>query len=168
MKTDNKNSNLDYLDELGSYKVANSDKDVRGWNLQDANGKLIGEVHGLLVNKNIKRVVYLDVKLDKSIIDADYKPYSSKASEGVHDFINEDGENHVIVPIGMATLDLKNEIVVTDQINHNTFAETKRVKKGALIHRDYEAVVLDSYLRNEQHEKYPEDDTLYDRREFNA
>ncbi len=166
MNTDNKNKSLFYLEELSDYKVSNSDKDVRGWNVNDVDGRTIGKVNNLLVNKNTERVVYLDVEVDKSIIDVDYKPYSHKAKDGVHDFINEDGENHVIIPIGMAHLDLDKEIVSTRKINHDTFSRTKRKKKNMPIQRDYEVVILDTYTRPEDEVHYPEDDTFYDRQEF--
>ncbi len=38
--------------------------------------------------------------------------------------------------------------VYTDRINHRTFAETKRIEKGANVNRDYEVVVLESYDRD--------------------
>ncbi len=167
MKTENKDKVLYYLEELSDYKVADSDKDVRGWDVNDADGKTIGEVDNLLVNKNTERVVYLDVKVDESIISADYKPYTSKVKDGVHDFLNEDGENHIIIPIGMATLDLENKIVFTNKINYETFAQTRRLKKGAPIYRDYEVDVVDSYTRPDAGTNYPDDDTFYDRDEFN-
>lgn len=166
MNTRNKNKSLFYLEELSDYKVADSDKDVRGWKVQDVDGRNIGEVENLLVNKNTERVVYLDVEVDESIISANYKPYSAKAKDGVHDFINEEGENHVIIPIGMATLDLDNQIVSTKEINHETFAQTKRLKKGTPVYRDYEVDVFDSYTRPQTETAYPEDDTFYNRDEF--
>ncbi len=168
MSTDKKEKNLYYLEELSDYKVADSDKDVRGWKVQDNNGKVVGTVDNLLVNKNTERVVYLDVEVDSSIIDANYKPYSHKASDGVHDFVNEDGENHLIIPIGMAKLHLDKEVVSTTQIDHDTFAKTKRVKKGMPIYRAYEVVVVDTYTKPEKTSTYPEDDSFYDRNEFNV
>lgn len=166
MDTRNKDRNLYYLEELSDYKVADSDKDVRGWKVQDIDGRTIGEVENLLVNKNTERVVYLDVEVDESIISANYKPFSAKAKDGVHDFINEKGENHVIIPIGMATLDLKNQIVSTKKINHETFSQTKRLKKGTPVNRDYEVDVLDSYSRPKTETNYPDNDTFYNREEF--
>jgi len=166
MNTDNKDKSLYYLEELSDYKVANDDKDVRGWEVKDTDGRKIGKVDNLLVNKNTERVVYLDVEADKSVLESNYEPYSAKAKDGVHDFINKDGENHVIIPIGMAHLDLDNEIVTTNEINHDTFARTKRVKKGSTIHRDYEVVILDTYIRPENKTDYPQDDTFYEREEF--
>jgi sporulation protein YlmC with PRC-barrel domain len=166
MSTRNKNRNLYYLEELSDYKVADSDKDVRGWKVQDIDGKTIGEVDNLLVNKNTERVAYLNVKVDDSIISANHQPYSTKANEGVHDFINKEGENHIIIPIGMATLDLKNHIVSTTNINHQTFAQTKRFKSGSAIQREYEVDVFNSYTRPTTATIYPDDDSFYDRDEF--
>jgi hypothetical protein len=111
-------------------------------------------------------VVYLDVEVVTSIIEADFKPYSTKAKEGVHDFINEDGDIHLIIPIGMADLDLDHKNVTTSHINHDTFAKTKRVKKGAPIHREYEVIVLDTYTRSSDKESYGQDDTFHERKEF--
>jgi len=167
MNLNNKESNLFYLDNLGKYKVANSDKDVRGWNVKDTDGKIIGKVDSFLVNKTAERVVYLDVEVDKSILDKNYEPYQSNANEGVHDFINEDGENHVIIPIGLVRLHLDGNYVSTDSINHDTFASTKRIKKRTPINRQYEIIILDSYGRHQDDTTYPEDDTFYTRKEFN-
>ncbi len=61
------------------------------------------------------------------------------------DTINEDGENHLIIPIGMVTLDEDNKKVHTDQIDYNTFAKTKRFKKGVDIEKSYELMVLPHY-----------------------
>lgn len=166
MNTQNKDRVLYYLEELSNYKVADNDKDVRGWKVNDASGKLMGQVDNLLVNKNTERVVYLDVEVDESIITANYKPYSAKAKDGIHDFINEEGESHIIIPIGMATLDLENKIVSTKKINFETFAQTKRLKKGTPVYRDYEIDVLDSYTRPQEVTEYPEDDIFYNRDEF--
>lgn len=167
MKTDNEKK-LYYLEELSDYKVANSDKDVRGWEVKDKDGRVVGKVDNLLVNKNTERVVYLDIEVDKSIIDANHKPYSSRAKDGVHEFLNKEGENHIILPVGLAHLNLESELVFTESMDHKTFAETKRIKKGTPIYRDYEVVILDSYNRDDRVEDYPHDDSLYDRDEYRA
>ncbi|WP_179345812.1 YlmC/YmxH family sporulation protein [Winogradskyella ursingii] len=164
----NKEKNIYYLDELSSYQVENNDKDARGWVVKDKDGRVIGKVDNLLVNKNTERVVYLDVEVDSSIVEANYKPYGKKATDGVHEFINKDGENHLILPIGLAHLNLESEIVFTESIDHKTFAETKRIKKGVPIYREYEIAVMDSYNRDKNDREYPQDDAYYDRNEFIA
>ena len=141
-----KRKHLYYLDELSDYKVSSHDPDVRGWQVKDAENRVIGKVDNLLVNKDRKKVVYLDVEVDDSIIEADHDPYSSRSSE-IHEFINKDGENHLIIPIGLADLNTDQKYVYTDRIDHRTFAETKRMQRGYNVDRDYEVVVLESYNR---------------------
>lgn len=161
-----KERNLFYLEELSDYKVADNDKDVRGWDVKDKDGTVVGKVDNLLVNKNTKRVVYLDVEVDASIIKANHKPYSNKSKDGSHEFLNKDGEDHLIVPIGLADLNMDSETVLTKSIDRNTFSETKRMKKGSPLHREYEEKVLDSYNRDDRQSEYPKDDLFYDREEF--
>ncbi|PRX51929.1 hypothetical protein [Salegentibacter salegens] len=148
---DNNNRNRDkhlfYLNELSDYKVASDDPDVRGWKVKDVDNRVIGQADNFLVNKNTERVVYLDVEVDKSILEANHDPYRSSASEGVHEFVNKKGEEHLIIPIGLVKLNEDDKFIYTDKVNHRTFAETKRKKKGANIDREYEEVVLASYNR---------------------
>ncbi len=147
-KSENKNKNLYYLNELSDYKISSDDPDVRGWPIKDADNRVIGKVDNLLVNKDIKKVLYLDVEVDSTIIEANHDPYGKPASEGVHEFINKEGENHIIIPVGLVNLNTDQNFVYTDTINHKTFAETKRFERGRDIPRDYEVVVLESYDRD--------------------
>lgn len=81
--------------------------------------------------------------------------------------MNEDGENHLIIPIGMVTLDEDNEKVHTDQIDYTTFAKTKRFKKGVDIEKSYELMVLPHYFPgNHFHEESGSDNHFYNRKEF--
>lgn len=148
---------LYYLNELSDFKVDSDDPDVRGWPVKDVDHRVVGKVDNLLVSKERKRVVYLDVEVDKSIIDANHDPYGSPASGDVHEFINKDGENHLILPIGLARLNLDEKFVYTDRINHKTFAETKRMEKGYDVDRDYEVVVLESYNRDRDRDRLDTD-----------
>lgn len=93
----NENKNLYYLHELSDYKVADNYSDVRDWEVVDSDGRYIGKVDALLVNKEAERVVYLDVEVDRSVIEAGHETYSQPSNEGVHEFLNSDGENHLIL-----------------------------------------------------------------------
>ena len=135
------------LDELSDYKVADGYPDVRGWSVKDADNRIIGKVDNLLVSKEAERVVYVDVDVDQTIIDAKYDPYSNPENPEVREFINKEGENHIIIPIGMVDFNESLKHVVTHTVNHRTFAETKRYKKGTTLDRDYEEHVLSSYDR---------------------
>jgi hypothetical protein len=158
--------NLYYLEELSDYKVADNYHDVRGWDLVDNNRKKVGKVTNFLVNKDNERVVYLDVEVDKSLIDHDYKTYKEEASDGVHGFKNRDGEDHLIVPIGMAKLDESNKNVCTDEVDFNTFASAKRINKDQDIDREYEVLILGHLKNDERIENSDNDHNYYDRKEF--
>lgn len=143
MKTQEKQ--LFYLDELPDYEIESGYPDVRGWVVKDSALRNVGTVKNLLVNKLTEKVVYLDVEVDSSIIDAQHDPYGRPASAGVHEFINAEGENHIIIPVGLADLNHEEGYVFTESIDNKTFAETKRKRSDAPIDRDYETAVLGSY-----------------------
>jgi len=164
----NKNKNLYYLHELSDYKVADEYADVTDWEVIDADKRTIGKVDGLLVNKQAERVVYLDVEVEASLIEAGHETYATPVNKGVHEFLNEDGESHLIIPIGMVTLDEDNNKVHTNQIDYTTFAKTKRFKKGVDIERSYELMVLPHYFPGNQFdEESGSEDQFYNRKEFN-
>lgn len=165
-----KNRNLYYLEELSDYKVSDDDKDARGWEVKDRSHKVVGKVDNFVVNKKTQKVVYLDIEVDESIIKANIDPYYKSSSSSASENLNEAGENHLIIPVGMADLDTDDEYVLTDTIDYQTFSETKRIKKGQPIHRDYELIVLDSYTRGSDPSSYKDkdvdDDSFYNNKHF--
>jgi hypothetical protein len=160
------NKNLYNLDELSGYKVADNYHDVRGWDVKDANNRTIGKVDHLLVNKIAERVVYLDVEVDELLIEDGHNTYQTKVSDGVHQFLNEDGENHLIIPIGMANIDEENKLVSTNQIDSSTFAKTKRFKKGDDIDFGYELNTVRHYRGDNTIHSSNDAGGFYDREEF--
>ncbi len=166
MADDNKNKSLYYLDELSDYKVASDYPDVRGWKVTDAQDRVVGTVDDLLVNKKAERVVYLDVEVDEELIEEGHEPLDRKAGEGVHEFINEDGEDHLIIPIGLAWVDDDNNTVRCDSLDRNTFKKTKRFSKGGDIDRDYEVLVIQTYVPDSSSGVDQNDDKFYDRDEY--
>lgn len=164
--TDN-NKNLYYLDDLSDYKVASEDSDVRGWEVKDADNRTIGKVDRLLANKATKRVVYLDIEVDPSLIEDGHEVYNTSANEGAHEFVNKEGENHLIIPIGLVKLDEKNKSVISDVINYQTFAKTKRISKSATVDRKYEVIVFGQYFPEKTvDEVHLNDEEFYNRQEF--
>ena len=146
-KPDIKNKNLIYLSELKDYKVAGGYPDIRGWVVRDADKRVVGKVDNLLINKNLDRVVYVDVEVDQTIIDSRHDPYGKPADPEIKEFVNKDGQNHIIVPIGLLELEEEEKYIYTSRITHQTFAETKRIERGADLDRHYEESVLSSYNR---------------------
>ena len=163
----NTKKNLISLDELSGYKVAENYTDVRGWNVKDANNRTIGKVDHLLVNKNAERVVYLDIEVDETLIEEGHDTYQNQVSKGVHEFLNKEGENHLIIPIGMAIIDEKNKLVNTNQIDSSTFAKANRFKKGAIIDFEYELNLLRHFRGDSTIHSSNTVDGFYDREEFN-
>lgn len=159
--------NIYYLHELSDYKVASDYPDVRGWEVKDADNKTVGKVDNLLVNKNTERVVYLDVEVDESILGKDTKTLSASANEGVHGFINNDGEDHLIIPIGLADLNEDQKLVLCNSINNQTFRQTKRISKGTKIEQDFEVMIYKHYVSNRDHDgKMNVDDSFYNQKAF--
>lgn len=146
-----KEKHLYQMSELKDYKINPKDPDIRGWDVRDYEGRVIGKVDNLLVNKELGKVVYIDVEVDQSIIDANHDPYRASTEQGVREFINEKGENHIIIPIGLIDVDTKDKYVFSDSITYQTFAETKRFRPGAQLSRDYERHVIDSYDRRREY-----------------
>ncbi|WP_066218930.1 PRC-barrel domain-containing protein [Formosa haliotis] len=142
------------LDELSDYKISEGYADIRGWDVKDIDNRVIGKVDNLLVNKEAQRVVYIDVEVDKSIIDASHDPYSTDGNGEVREFINKDGENHIIIPIGLIDINSDLKHVYTHTVNYRTFSETKRYRKGDNVDRAYEVQVLDSYKRDYAHQNH--------------
>ncbi|WP_296619606.1 PRC-barrel domain-containing protein [Marivirga sp.] len=161
------NKNLFNLDELSGYKVAENYTDVRGWDVKDANNRIIGKVDHLLVNKTAERVVYLDIEVDETLIEDGYNTYQNQVSKGVHEFLNKDGENHLIIPIGMAIIDEKNKLVNTKQIDSSTFAKAKRFRKGDNLDFEYELNSVRHYRGDNTVHSSNSVDGFYDREEFN-
>ncbi len=163
----NTNRNLFNLEELSDYKVAENYSDVRGWDVKDANNRNIGKVDHLLVNKTTERVVYLDVEVNTNLLEDGYNTYQDRAIDGVFGFLNKEGENHLIIPIGMAIIDEKNKLVYTNQIDSSTFAKAKRFKKGDVIDFVYELNILRHYRGDNNIHSSNVVDGFYDREEFN-
>lgn len=163
---DSNKKHLHYLDDLSGYKVASDDPDVRGWKLTDAHNNTLGTVESFLVNKDAKKVRYLDVKVEESIIDEKHDPFQNNDVTGAHEYVNRDNENHLIVPIGLARIDEENKRVITSEVDRDTFARTKRIAPKQEIDQNYERYVMKCY-RNQEVSSTNTEDEFYNRDEFN-
>lgn len=76
------------LDQLDDFEVSTGDPDVRGWSVCSGDGSRIGEVDNLLVDTSARKVRYLDVSLDASLLG-----------------LAPNQDRHVLIPIGFARLD---------------------------------------------------------------
>ncbi len=160
------NKNLFNLDELSGYKVAENYIDVRGWDVKDADSRIIGTVDHLLVNKTAERVVYIDVEVDETLIEEGHNTYQNQVSDA-HEFLNQEGENHLIIPIGMASIDEKNKVVNTNQIDRLTFTQAKRFRKGDFVDFPYELNIFRHYMGDNTIHHSNSVEGFYAREEFN-
>ncbi|WP_281232802.1 PRC-barrel domain-containing protein [Flavobacterium gelatinilyticum] len=164
-----KDRNLYRLDELSDYKIASDYSDVRGWKIVDADNRTIGKIDNLWVNKDMQRVVYLDVSVDKSLIEDSRKElHDVIANDNGREFIYKEGESHIIVPIGSVSINKDTKIVMAHNIGYNTFRNTSRYDQLHNFDRNYERRVLKSYYPADEYDAgfNSDDDTFYNRREF--
>lgn len=80
------------LRDLTDFEVADGNPDVRGWAVRGGDGQALGAVHELIVEPSVLKVRYLDVELDSR-------------------FKVNEHESHVLLPIGVASLDAESSSV---------------------------------------------------------
>jgi uncharacterized protein (TIGR02271 family) len=102
------------------YKIASDDPDVRGWEVVDAANTKIGEVSELIVDTNAMKVRYLEVDVDRSLM--------NRATADDH---------HILIPIGSATLDRTSRNVMVSTLTTSSLASYPAYS-GEAITRDYE------------------------------
>jgi hypothetical protein len=158
--------NLYRLEDLSDYQVAENYSDVRGWAVKDADNRTIGKVDHLLASRSAERVVYLDVEVDEALIEEGFNTYQNSVREGVHEFLNKEGENHLIIPIGMAEIEVENKLVKTSKIDSSTFAKIKRFRKIDDVDFEYELNLMRFYMGDGNIHSSETDGEYYDRKEF--
>jgi hypothetical protein len=166
---ENKDKNLYRLDELSDYKIASDYSDVRGWKIVDADNQTIGKIDNLWVNKDMRRVVYLDVKLDKRLLeDSRNEVRDVIANDNGKEFIYKEGDSHIIIPIGSVSINKDTKIVMANSLGYDTFRNTNRYNRQDNFDREYERRVMNSYYpqNNPDSAYYSDDDSFYNRREF--
>jgi hypothetical protein len=165
-----RSKNLYYMNELPDYQIARGYHDVRDWEIKDVHDRTIGKVDNLLVDIQTSRVVYLDVEVDNAIIHEEHDLYTVNSRGDVHEFINTEGQNHLLVPIGQVVLHPDQKYVQTNSVDVRFFANSKRMAKGSPVSRDYELLIVDSYGEETESRTLRPGPLLngkfYDRKEF--
>jgi len=87
-------SNLMPLSRMSDFKVADGDQDVRGWKVVARDGDTIGKVDDLLIDITARRVRFLGVDLDRSLL-------SGRSHSG-----------HVLIPIESVRLDRHDRVLL--------------------------------------------------------
>lgn len=138
------------LDEMDDFKVADGEPDVRGWDVVGSDGRKIGEVDQLLIDRTAMKVRYLDVDMDDDLIEVDE-------------------DRHVLIPIGYARLDRDDDNVLIDSMASKQLVALPAYRREALTREyetdlrsrfdtDYDATVdVDDDDEYYAHEHYDED-----------
>ena len=120
---------LERLDDLSNYKVADGYSNVIDWKVVADKEVQIGKVRGLIASKELERVLYLDISVEKSLCN------------------DNDSNLYILVPIGLARLNEDSKTVHVDSIDAETFVSYPRYK-GSDIEVDYEKLLYDYYSKH--------------------
>ena len=110
------------LRDLTDFEVADDNPDVRGWAVRGGDGQALGVVHELIVEPQALKVRYLDIALDAR-------------------FKRQKHEDHILLPIGVASLDAEGDNVFVPALNAETVLNYPPYSE-IQITRDYEEAML--------------------------
>lgn len=131
------------LKDLKDFQVAKGDPDVRGWNVYANDGRRIGDVDELLVDVEAMKVRYLDVDLDRDVLAVSGAAPGTAAAPGAK-------SDHVLIPIGSAQLDEKEDRVIVDLLH--TLVGGLPAYDHSPVTRDYETSVRQHFDRDYRHD----------------
>ncbi|KAA3440691.1 PRC-barrel domain-containing protein [Rufibacter hautae] len=141
------------LHDLKDFKVANHNLDVRGWEVIGSDGKRIGKVDDLIVDRELMKVRYLDIDVDKDHVLVDTDP------------------RHILIPIGAAQLDDDGDQVFIS-LDRNSLSRFPFYRGGA-VDSEYEYRVMhavtspnDTYAQQTTTQNSPNAE-FYGRDQFN-
>src|SRR5690606_4418831 len=113
------------LSAMTDLRVADGEPDIRGWEVVGQDRRTIGRVHDLVVDSAEMKVRYMDVEIQRAVIDADQ-------------------DRHVLIPIGYARLDEEDDRVLVNNIA-TTAAGSLPPYEHAPITRAEEAALHHTY-----------------------
>lgn len=113
---------LTALHDLKDFKVADDNLDVRGWEVIGSDGQRIGKVDDLIVDRELMKVRYLDIDVDKNRV------------------LPDTDARHILLPIGAAQLDDDSDqvFVAMDQTALSRFP----FYRGGTVDPEYEYRVM--------------------------
>ena len=132
------------LRDLTDFEVADGNPDVRGWAVRGRDGQSLGIVFELIVDPEALKVRYLDVELDARFQINEYA-------------------NHILLPIGVASLDAEDDNVFVTALDAKSVLEYPPYTE-IQITRDYEEAMIRA-LGLEQNTPA---DQFYDRDSYDA
>lgn len=106
------------LSDVKDYKVAKNEPDIRGWEVKGQDGNILGHVHDLIIDPDMMKVRYLQLKLDKEI-------YVSK------------GDRYILLPVGRAKLHREEHRITVQNLDRSNI-RFYPIYRGEAITREYE------------------------------
>ena len=132
------------LRELTDFEVADGNPDVRGWVVRGSDGQALGTVFELIVDPEAMKVRYLDVEL------------AARLNLNEH-------ENHILLPIGAASLDEEGDNVFVPALNAESVRHYPPYTE-IQITREYEEAMLHALGQPPA----PADPRFYEQESFDA
>ena len=175
MADSNSHKKLHYLKDLKDYRIVKDEPDIRGWEVHDASHFTVGTVSGLIVDVTREKVRYIDVDMDESILPGDHDPFGAEHQDGIHEYQDNKGSIHMIIPIGVARIERDDKLVIADGIDQNALRNipTYRYRENVPVHSEYEERVLANFRNRNKPEGERTDtditrnDDIYNSEDFN-
>lgn len=98
--------------DRSDFEIVKGEPDIRGWDVKNSTGQKIGEVEELIVDAQKKKVRYMVVDLDDNELKLDHRK--------------------VLVPIGLAQLDSKDDDVILPNVQAEHFRSLPDYDKNNL------------------------------------
>jgi hypothetical protein len=122
---------LYFLSDLTDYELAKNYTDVRGWVVWDSENHLIGTADDFLVNKEVKTVAYLIVKVDASVIATGITQGLFYDVADASKVQNRAGDDHLFIPVEKVISDNDNKILIINQISYESIVRARRFSRSA-------------------------------------
>lgn len=135
IKPEEESPRLFRLDDLDDFEVSDDDPDIRGWDVIGEGGEKVGRVDELIVDPDMLQVRYMDIEMEEEL--------------------NNNGERHLLVPIGIAQLDESEDRVLIKDISKDILKSCP-VYTGQPVTRTYEQQIRNA-LHIEQEIINPEE-----------
>ena len=98
--------------DRSDFEIVKGEPDIRGWDVKNSTGQKIGEVEELIVDAQQKKVRYMVVDLDDNELKLDHRK--------------------VLIPIGLAQLDQKDDDVILPNVQAEHFRSLPDYDKNNL------------------------------------
>ena len=98
--------------DRSDFEIVKGEPDIRGWDVKNSTGQKIGEVEELIVDAQQKKVRYMVVDLDDNELKLDHRK--------------------VLIPIGLAQLDQKDDDVILPNVEAEHFRSLPDYDKNNL------------------------------------